>query len=219
MKGRKCKNTKIREHKNVKIQMISTPSSAWLSPMYWLLNWCSDSQHNPLSQIRAPPNIHWLHPIICLNIFWFPYFLFPYLCFHICHICISIFVFSYVFVFQSQHNPLYQIRAPPNILSTNFWKEAICLLSSKQFVGISRKSYEVFEYMSRPSLMWLFPPVYIGRFFNFIRGISPQRRNEMGVGSKLRDKSDLVSNRRHYIQTLPPRYVLLYRHTSKKGEF
>ena len=64
-----------------------------------------------------------------------------------------------------------------------------------------------------------FSPVYIGRFFNFIRGISPQRRNEMGVGSKLRDKSDLVSNRRHYIQTLPPPYVLLYRHTSKKGEF
>ena len=26
------------------------PSPASLSPMYWLLNWCSDSQRNPLSQ-------------------------------------------------------------------------------------------------------------------------------------------------------------------------
>ena len=42
--------TKIHKYKNVKIRMISTPSSAWLSPMYWLLNWCSDSQRNPLSQ-------------------------------------------------------------------------------------------------------------------------------------------------------------------------
>ena len=76
----------------------------------------------------------------------------------------------------------------------------------------------VWIYVS-PTFDLTFPPVYIGRFFNFIRGISPQRRNEMGVGSKLRDKSDLVSKRRHYIQTLPPPYVLLYQHTSKKGEF
>ena len=27
-----------------------SPSPASLSPMYWLLNWCSDSQRNPLSQ-------------------------------------------------------------------------------------------------------------------------------------------------------------------------
>ena len=93
--------TKIHKYKNVKIRMISTPSSAWLSPMYWLLNWCSDSQHNPLSQIRAPPNIHWLPPIIgsnififpkfdhiSISIFWFSYFYF--------HICISIFVFPFL---------------------------------------------------------------------------------------------------------------------------
>ena len=55
----------------------------------------------------------------------------------------------------------------------------------------------------------------IGPFFNLIPGISPQRRNEMEVGSKLRDKSDLVSNRRHYIQTLP-RFVLLYFGTPPK---
>ena len=99
-------------------------------------------------------------------------------------------------------------------MSTAFGKGSICFLSFEQFAGVSGKSNEVFEYMSRTFDVTHVSPS-IGPFFNLIPGISPQRRNEMEVGSKLRDKSDLVSNRRHYIQTLP-RFVLLYFGTPPK---
>ena len=102
----------------------------------------------------------------------------------------------------------------PFNLSTAFGKGSICFLSFEQFAGVSGKSNEVFEYMSRTFDVTHVSPS-IGPFFNLIPGISPQRRNEMEVGSKLRDKSDLVSNRRHYIQTLP-RFVLLYFGTPPK---
>ena len=102
----------------------------------------------------------------------------------------------------------------PFNLSTAFGKGSICFLSFEQFAGVSGKSNEVFEYMSRTFDVTHVSPS-IGPFFNLIPGISPQRRNEMEVGSKLRDKSDLVSNRRHYIQTLP-RFVLLFFGTPPK---
>ena len=59
---------------------------------------------------------------------------------------------------------------------------------------------EVFEYMCLP--LWCCRPPPLLPIFQFHPPrISPQRRNEMEAGSKLRDKSDLVSTRRHYIQT------------------
>ena len=124
--------------------------------MYWLLNWCSDSQRNPLSQyVLHRPVIDYLQ---------------------------------------------YQAGKFKNWKSRQNWEKSICLLSSKQFAGISGKSTRCLNICVSP--LWCCRPPPLLPIFQFHPPrISPQRRNEMEAGSKLRDKSDLVSTRRHYIQT------------------
>ena len=133
--------------------------------MYWLLNWCSDSQRNPLSQyVLRRPVIDYLQ---------------------------------------------YQAGKFKNCKSTNIQgKSGVRGKSGKSQLVCSHPSNlraflesrrGVWIYVSLPLML---PPSPLLPIFQFHPPrISPQRRNEMEAGSKLRDKSDLVSTRRHYIQT------------------
>ena len=135
------------------------PSPASLSPMYWLLNWCSDSQRNPLSQyVLHRPVIDYLQ---------------------------------------------YQAGKFKNCKSTNIQGKT----GKSQFVCSHPSNLRAFLESRRGVWIYVSPPLMLPPspllpIFQFHPPrISPQRRNEMEAGSKLRDKSDLVSTRRHYIQT------------------
>ena len=152
-----------------------SPSPASLSPMYWLLNWCSDSQRNPLSQyVLHTPVIDYL---------------------------------------QYQAGKFKNCKSA-NIQGKTKKSQFVCSHPSNLRAFLeSRRG--VWIYVSPPLML---PPSPLLPIFQFHPlGISPQRRNEMEAGSKLRDKSDLVSTRRHYIQT-PVGMSYFTLTPSKKGE-
>ena len=151
--------------------MIS-PSPASLSPMYWLLNWCSDSQRNPLSQyVLHRPVIDYLQ---------------------------------------------YQAGKFNNCKATNVQGKTLFALIQAICGHFWKVERGVWIYVSPPLML---PPSPLLPIFQFHPPrISPQRRNEMEAGSKLRDKSDLVSTRRHYIQT-PVGMSYFTLTPSKRGKF
>ena len=67
---------------------------------------------------------------------------------------------------KTAKRPIYIIQGKSGVRGKS-WGNSTCLLSSKQFAGISRKSNEVFEYMCLP--LWCCRPPLYCRFFNFIR--------------------------------------------------
>ena len=152
------------------------PSPASLSPMYWLLNWCSDSQRNPLSQyVLHRPVIDYLQ--------------------------------YQAGKFKSCKSTNIQGKSGKSKLVCSHPSNLRAFLESRRGVWI---------YVSPPLML---PPSPLLPIFQFHPPrISPQRRNEMEAGSKLRDKSDLVSTRRHYIQT-PVGMSYFTLTPSKRGKF